>query len=456
MAERLNAVAYAHYMSGAANPESVNYDANFNPRSVSFDVHTPQELAALNEFLITLGRDIQGGNPRRSHHSIPQHGRTDEFPPHPYFDVTNLHQLGLAGMPGVPGSGASYSDTGLPSGSSGSHHYPQPYHSSQSAGRSNHPSIQPSQFASLYPSVSDSLGYSPPNDYHSCSRPRHNEFEYSSPIGTTSSMSAYHSPQSHFHSTPPYDSHSQSSVSTPSNATPPHMPTSMPDLSSFGYLAEPRGAPPVANLAPVNFSSSSMRDIIPLKTVPGSQSPSKDIPGPPEPVEPKLTKSVHRGPPAKLTPSHVQSMASPSTKAGSLYPLLTSGDTRYKLAPLNRAYRSPSPISSRSTIDGDSRESSPISSPVPRNTVLPSLKSIAPASGIRAPESDDLARGLESIELDRRRRDISAEERRKHTKLIWNLLVSINNDYKQRFGTPKVKGSINISYESSRDIEMTA
>jgi len=55
----------------------------FNPRSVSFDVRTPQELAAVNEFLITLGRDVAqggggGGNQRRPHHLMSQRG-SDEF-----------------------------------------------------------------------------------------------------------------------------------------------------------------------------------------------------------------------------------------------------------------------------------------------------------------------------------------------------------------------------------------
>jgi hypothetical protein len=113
MAERLNAIAYAHHMS---NPDSASYDPNFNPRSVSFDVRTPQELAAVNEFLITLGRDVAqgggGGNQRRPHHLMSQRG-SDEFS---YFDAANLSQMGLAGMPGMPGSGASYSDTGLPLG----------------------------------------------------------------------------------------------------------------------------------------------------------------------------------------------------------------------------------------------------------------------------------------------------------------------------------------------------
>ncbi|KAF9040390.1 hypothetical protein BDZ89DRAFT_919588, partial [Hymenopellis radicata] len=48
MAERLNHLAYSYQQ----NP------ANFNPRSVSLDIRTPEELAAVNEFLVTLGRNV--------------------------------------------------------------------------------------------------------------------------------------------------------------------------------------------------------------------------------------------------------------------------------------------------------------------------------------------------------------------------------------------------------------
>jgi hypothetical protein len=462
MAERLNALAYAHHVS---NPDSANYDPNFNPRSVSFDVRTPQELAAVNEFLLTLGRDVAQGSgsssQRRSHHSIPQHSGSDEFSVQSYFDAASLSQLGIAGMPGLPGSGASYSDTGLPAGPSGVH-YSQSYHSSQPIGRASHTSPQTSQFTSLYPSVNESLTYSPPDDYapiHSNRFRAQQDYEYVNALDRTSSLSAYQrniSPQGHFHSTPPYDSHSpHSSVSTPSSATPPHMPISMPDLTSFGYLAEPRAPPPVATLAPVNFSSRSMREIVPLRATPGGQSPV-DMSSPPDPVEPKLAKIVHRGPPAKLTPS------SSSTNPGSLYPLLTSGDTRYKLAPLSRAYRSPSPVSSsRSAADGDSlasRDSSPALSPTPHSTVLPSLRSIASTSGARRSESEELARGLEGIELERQNRNIPSQDRRKHIELIRSLLVTINNDYKRRFGTPDVKDEEDVAMHlvPSRDIEMAA
>jgi hypothetical protein len=120
--------------------------------------------------------------------------------------------------------------------------------------------------------------------------------------------------------------------------------------------------------------------------------------------------------------------------------------------------------SPRSTADAESsasRDSSPASSPESRNTVLPSLRSI---THIRHPsDSDELAQQVGKIELDRRSKEIPAEEdRRKHVELIRSLLVSINTDYKRRFGMPYVKVKEEedermnlISSESPRDVEMT-
>ncbi|KAF8133830.1 hypothetical protein EV363DRAFT_1145223, partial [Boletus edulis] len=60
---------------------------------VSFDVRTPEELAAVNEFLVTLGRDV-AASVHRATHSQP----LDRFSPSSYFDPGSLNQLGLAGI----------------------------------------------------------------------------------------------------------------------------------------------------------------------------------------------------------------------------------------------------------------------------------------------------------------------------------------------------------------------
>jgi len=213
----------------------------------------------------------------------------------------------------------------------------------------------------------------------------------------------------------------------------------IPDSTSFGYLAsEGRGPPPpvVANLAPVNYHHRSMRDIIPLKAVPGSDS------GPPEPVEPKLQRTVHRGPPAKLTPS---------SRTGSLYPSLalslTEGDPKFKLAPLN--YRSPSPVDSSASSRSNatlSRETSPVPSSSHHyhhhsGTVLPSIHSIAssrtpPPPAHRKSGSEDLTKKVAEINLEQQKQNSSEQmDPADHAKLIWQLFVAINLDYKKRNGT---------------------
>ncbi|KAJ7649773.1 hypothetical protein FB45DRAFT_997050 [Roridomyces roridus] len=62
-----------------------------NPRSVSLDIRTPEELAAVQDFLTTRGRDISDTSGGSS------------FFRESYFDPVNLSQLGLAGMPAVHG-----------------------------------------------------------------------------------------------------------------------------------------------------------------------------------------------------------------------------------------------------------------------------------------------------------------------------------------------------------------
>ena len=57
MAERLDTLAYAQQHSNNS-PTYSSTAGTFNPRSVSLDIRTPEELAAVNEFLLTLGRDV--------------------------------------------------------------------------------------------------------------------------------------------------------------------------------------------------------------------------------------------------------------------------------------------------------------------------------------------------------------------------------------------------------------
>lgn len=425
MADRLNHIAYNQHGNG--NQSSYN----FNPRSVSLDIRTPEELAAVNEFLVTLGRDVAGTRQPSSAHG------PNTFSPETYFDSVSLSQLGIAGMPGLPPSNPNFPSESY-SGNSSQQFAPS-YHGS----RSNHPSVQSSQYNAMYAGIQEpSIGYSSSGEY--CA-PQHSRRHSSSKFVNHNTFPGQH----YHHPTPPLESSSpHSTVSTPINSTPPQVSLSIPDTPAFDYMRTSRGAPPVAHLAPVDYMNKQMRPIVPLKTAPTSSPPM--VASRPEPVEPRLHTAVQRGPPARLTPS--SSSPSQAPKHGSLYPLLTSGDIQYRLPPLNRMYRSPSPPSREST------PSSTHSSPNVRASVLPSLRSIASptfSSASRSAESDELSKEISRIELENRTREISPEERKSHAELIRNLLVSINVEYKERYGKPHAK-PLQAHNESSRDVDMVS
>ncbi|KAF8913066.1 hypothetical protein CPB84DRAFT_511204 [Gymnopilus junonius] len=405
MAERLNTLAYQN--GGQLSP-------NFNPRSVSLDIRTPEELAAVNEFLVALGRDVSGSSGRPQQQQPPSHSN---FTVDSYFDANSLSQLGLAGMPGLPVGNSNFAES--PYGTSTQQQY-----ASSSMGYSSRPShssmTQQNQYSNMYSAMTDpALAYTS-NEYR---RPHH---KYPSASGHFSSQHSYHQP------TPPLETSSpHSTVSTPATTTPPQVPMAMPDVP-FDYLRPSRGMGAVAHLAPPEYMTKSVRPMIQLKSVPSSSSHPLDRP--PPPVEPKLPLASHRTPPS--------SSSSSLSKPGSLYPLLTSGDIQYKLPPLSKMYRSPSPPSP-SRASRESTPSSTHSSPRTQATVLPSIHSIAPTA--LSPDPDDLSRNVGRIELDRAK-DISTEERKRHADLILNLLISINKDFKSRFG----------SALRDRDVEMTS
>ena len=361
MAERLNNIAYQQTNNAAQS-------IHFNPRSVSLDIRTPEELAAVNEFLVTLGRDVSGTNARPN------------LSPETYFDTVNLSQLGLTGMPGI--GPTNFSETTYPNNNPHYLNNNNPYHSS----RSSHP---PAQYNNnVYTDMNEpSINYSTTNSEY---RRQSNKLSHP-PF-----------PNQHYH-TPPLESSSPHSAgSSPATSTPPQLGNSMPD--NFDYLRASRGAPAVAHLAPPEYMSHGMpkRSMIPLKALPGA-SPTE-----PQTFKTKLPLSLRRPPTSPLT----------LAKPGSLYPLLTSGDIQYKLPPLNKMYRS------SSTSSRESSPSSTQSSPIAQPTVLPGIRSIA-----RPTESDDLDIGRIDLE---RSKDVSQEERKRHAKLILDILVSINRDFKNR------------------------
>ncbi|KAI0660637.1 hypothetical protein C8Q70DRAFT_913315 [Cubamyces menziesii] len=506
MAARLSNLAYQQSLSatthGAPGPVPPQ-PHNFNPRSVSFDIRTPEELAAVNEFLITLGRDVAGGNQHPARHQQPQavtHNAADDAV---FFDPATLAQMGIAGMPGVPtapgpGSGAGYhGDSGFAPLNEFSSQQMSGYPS-----RSSHQSVQAVQFG-MYNSAQDIAGPPMPLPYTSNRTRAHRTSASEDHFSSYNNPSPPFPPQqysgqgySHY-LTPPLDLgpssnpgasplSSHSGMSTPPSSTPPHIPLSMSPESAaaFDYMRSSRAPPPVVQLAPVDYSQKNVRTVLPLKSAGAASSSTaagSSLADRPAPIEPKLgAGGVHRGPPAKLTPSSAASSVASSSIAPSqdspLYrQLLTSGDERLKLAPLGARFRSPSP-SPPSSAAGVAPSRSPTASPTPSSShrspspisedsetpspprssaatpvaaasttqvlypVLPPISELASytaaSAAARREHAEDLARRVGRIELESKTRPVSQEERQQHAALLRDLLITINAEYRRRYGTP--------------------
>jgi len=441
MAERLNNMVYG---------QESTHEHSFNPRSISFDIRTPEELAAVNEFLVTLGRDVTG-----VHHRNP--AASDRFSP--YFDTDSLNQLGLAGMPGLPASAGSFSNDTQYTHTSAQYTAPTSYPSPPTLNRSSHPSQQ-SHYGSVY-----ALQNSTPATHTRAVSASTQDYT----VNDSSPYTLYQPtapPQSYPHSTPPLDPTSpHSSSSTPSNATPPHQPTICGSLS-FDFVRAPPGAQPPIQLAAQDYSRKVMHNMLPLRSTPGSVS---------EPTEPKLSNgagSSQTSLPAKLSP--LGSPPTVSLSSQKIYPMLLPEDSDLKLPSLKQHHEAtpcklPSitemcrPSSPPSRSPDTSRGTTPTSarsSPGLSHAVLPSLRSITEASEDGSNDEHELVRKVSKINLEHYiapTRDISVEERKKHAELIRSLLVKINHDYKQRYGTPRLPTIKREAPQSPRiqDVEMT-
>lgn len=224
MAERLNNLAY-----------SQRHVPSFNPRSVSLDIRTPEELAAVNEFLVTLGRNVAV---RPTTHQVPPSNTS--FPPD-YFDPVSLSQLGLAGMPGMPHAPNQFSpeSTGYP------HSPSQQFNPGFSSRFTNG--------ASMYPS---------PTDVYSSAEYAHARRSSTSSQKFMAGPGGY---PAHYH---------HSSPDSPHSTTPP--------LDTFDYIRASRGPPPAATISPVEYMNKAMRPMVPLKSVPrpishSPPSPSRSV-----------------------------------------------------------------------------------------------------------------------------------------------------------------------------------
>ncbi|KAJ4485903.1 transcription factor PacC, partial [Lentinula aciculospora] len=453
MVERLNNMAYNHSHSNVP----------FNPRSVSLDIHTPEELAAVNEFLVTLGRDVSGILPsNRSGH----HGRTPAgFSSESFFDSVGLSQLGLAGMPGLPPDEFGPTPLVYAGGSPTSANFSHRPHTSgmySGIGGENAPGRRPSRYSH------HQYDFPGQGNYHQSTPPLNPSSGSPHPASSTLNMHSL-SQYNGRYPTLPSAYPSQSSHPSAPGQFGIHLNPSAESAAGFDYLRAPRGSvPDVGLIMPdaIGVDKSVRRPMVVLKSIPSKESastPTSSVGAPPEPLEPKLTQGIHRGPPAKLPSIESSSsrkltpVPSASTSASALYPTLTltEGDVQYKLPPL-KTHRSDSPLPA-------SRSSTPTSLddlPHPQTTVLPSLKSVTAANlhsqrlkRSLTGESDELAREVGKIELTGPASpalphasayperssplprkafsdvNIPLDERGRHAEFIKTLLISINEDF---------------------------
>ena len=408
MAERLTSLAYANS----------NVNTTFNPRSVSLDIRSPEELAAVNHFLLTLGRDVVSAQESRLS-SNPQ--------AYNYFDYEQLSNLGLTGMPGIPTPGTTVHSSNAYTNAGGQHSSQTAFYVNNSSMRAGQPLTSTSSYGALYPSVQDLANpglLSTTNIERRMSNDSSNGGGIALPPPTSSSYATpgyqQPSPMNHLRPTPPLDSSSpHSSLSSPSNSTPPHLGQKE---STMVYDRNSRRVAPPAVLASADYSSKSMRSIVPLKTVPvRSSSPDDSEPGSPRqssPTPPPPTSSL---------------LARP------LYPHIKSGDDDLKLPPIHRLYPPLSPPSS------PAREHA--------GPVLPSLREVAASAGTSNAASgmeERLSRRLDGMKLSGR----SNDDRARHAALIRDLLVTINERYRAQF-TPAPPAP-NSPASSGHDIEMPA
>ncbi|KAI9434530.1 hypothetical protein F5148DRAFT_990051 [Russula earlei] len=404
MADRLTSLAY----TDITGPDLNNF---FSPRSVSLDIRSHEELVAVNQFLLTLGRDVTSlHEPRPSSNSQPYSN---------YFDFDQLSQLGLMGMPGIPVSNATGDNQNTFSGSGSQYSSHTPFYASNANIRAGQQAASDVSFSgSMYPSMHDVTNQDLPSSASESIGRRLSNGGSGVTLAppTPSQVTRYHpSPAGHVRPTPPLDSSSpHSSLSSPSNSTPPHVPHTDPPV----YASNSRRVAPPAVLAPIDYTTKSMHKTVRLRSIPRSASPddSEHSSSPSSPVGFSGPSSLALPPPSSL-------LARP------LYPHIKSGDNDLKLPPLHKSFP----------------RLSPPSSPVRVQTitpVLPSLREVAASAGTSTAASgidERLSRRLDGLKLNGR----SNNNRARHAAFIRDLLVTINERYRAQFSlsTPNLSPS---------------
>jgi hypothetical protein len=409
MADRLTSLSYTDVAASASN-------GAFSPRSVSLDIRSPEELAAVNQFLLTLGRDVTSVHEPRSSSS------SNGQPYSHYFDYSELGQLGLTGMPGISISNATSSSQNTYPSSSSQYSSHTPIYASNASVRVGQQHASANSY--LYPSMSSltNQGLSPATSIER----RGSNGTHAPPMSPPPFQVVGHQqlpPLGHSHLTPPLDSSSpHSSLSSPSSSTPPHLPHT--DI----YERNSRPIVPPAVLAPVDYTTRFMHKTVPLKAIPARSS---------SPVDSETSSS---SPTLERQSLALHPLSSPLARP--LYPLLTSGDDNLKLPPLHKSYP----------------RLTPPSSPAYNHTtlpVLPSLREVTASTGTATPTSrvdERLSSRLDCLKLNGRGND----NRARHAALIRDLLVTINERYRARFTSVPPRLSPSPILRDARDPEMSS
>ena len=410
MADRLTSLSYTDVPGSTSN-------SAFSPRSVSLDIRSPEELAAVNQFLLTLGRDVTS-----VHDSRPSSSSNSQSYSH-YFDYSELGQLGLTGMPGISISNTSSSSQNTYPSSGSQYSSQTPFYASNASARVSQQHASGNSY--MYPSMNGltNQGLSPATSIER----RGSNGTHAPPLSPSFQVVGHQQlpPLGHTHFTPPLDSSSpHSSLSSPSSSTPPHLPHTD---STAVYERSSRPIVPPAVLAPVDFTTRAMHRTVPLKAIP-ARSPS--------PVDSEISSSSPTLGRQSLAP-HPPS----SPLARPLYPLLTSGDDNLKLPPLHKSYP----------------RLTPPSSPAYNQTtlpVLPSLREVTASAVTATPTSgvdERLSYRLDRLELNGR----SNDNRARHAAFIRDLLVTINERYRTRFTSVPPRMSPSPISPDAPDAEMS-
>ncbi|KAH7107048.1 hypothetical protein BKA62DRAFT_631981 [Auriculariales sp. MPI-PUGE-AT-0066] len=437
---------------------------SFNPRSVSLDIRTPEELAAVNSFLISLGRDVTVQASAAAAAAAAAHHHQQAPQPSSYFDTAALIRMGLAGLPGIetpaaPGVSNLYNSAYGSSAPSMPKFSPNLTYASL-AGPPSHPAQNPNEYGAMYPPLHDLSGAEAAlaaiASAAAASNMHHQQMSPSLQSLFAGSYGHVHNTSptpSHTNSTPPLTHPSPPSCSsTPLSSTPPYAPSlqlygqpgaaALPENISFDALLRPSGRAPVATLAPLDDVQKDLRPFIRLRSASGlrhEQRPEEedkdtkmtdggdddgektpDGNGSAKGLPPSLAKYAFTSKTAPSPSSSLPAPVYPDLKLPSIHSLLAHRESSPPVP-------DQSPRGRMSSINSDDGSASPTPSVSPAGSprsdtsvVLPSLASLS-VSASASPKP----KGTAADDL---------EQRLRHAEIIRDLLLYINREFASKVG----------------------